>query len=104
MKDELGEYEPYEIPRELVLPLHLDERNDAIVGDDNRIICSYFTTNETVPRLYSKRRSEYVMRLANGEIVHHEGKIYVRAEHLTHKDQDGTLVMKYKPASVAVEV
>ena len=68
--DHLGEYDDEQIPLGLSLPMRLDEGNDAVTFADNTIFSRYggATIDESV-LLQEKRKAEFVLKLANGELI-----------------------------------
>lgn len=68
--DELGAYDDDSIPEGLELPIAINEPEDALTGNDGVIVLPYaIGTNETSIRVQEKRKAEFVMRLANGELI-----------------------------------
>lgn len=97
--DELGEYEENEIPEGVEVPLRLDELNDAIVSDDNYILAKYGASIATAELMQARRRAEFLMRMANGDVRimrDSEGvqRVYVIVGE-TH-DDEGFLVVRYR--------
>ena len=92
--DFLGEYDENEVPRDFHAPVRVDEKNDAIVGDDNFVMLRYAFTTETVPKGFARRRAEFLCRLANGEIYLCKGAVLRRAEEQWQQDR---LVVTYLP-------
>ena len=95
--DELGVYDENAIPDDLKLPLKLDRENDAISGDDNFVLARFNFSSETVLAGFARRRAEFIVRLANGELLWSHGKILIRA---AEQWQDGQMVVTFVPNGV----
>lgn len=92
--DELGEHDENEIPSNLVLPLKIDLYNEALTGADGFVLARHAFSSETAMVIFARRRMEFVVRLANGEIVVSNGTVLKKAGEIW---QDGQLVVTYVP-------
>ena len=97
--DFLGEYDENEVPRDFHAPVRVDEKNDAIVGDDNFVMLRYAFTTETVPKGFARRRAEFLCRMANGEIMVDGGTVYLRT---AKQYQQGRFLVTYDPVGAEV--
>ena len=95
--DELGEYDENAIPDDLKLPLKLDRENDAIAGDDNAVLARFNFSSETVLAGFARRRADFIVRLANGELLWSHGHIVRK---VAEQWQDGQLVATFVPIGI----
>lgn len=98
--DELGTYDENEIPSNLKLPLKLDRSNEAFVSEDGQIIARYSFSSELGQRVSACRRADFVVRLANGEIIVSVGKVLRK---IAEQWQDGQMVSVFVPVGVLTE-
>lgn len=92
--DYLGDYNEYAIPHEFHAPLTLAERDCAISCANGKILGTYSFVNESVLLTHAKRRAEFTVLLANGEIIVRAGRVYKR---ISEQDQEGRILMAYLP-------
>ncbi len=92
--DYLGEYDEYAIPHEFQAPLNLAERDNAIACANGKILGTYGFVNESVLLAHAKRRAEFAVMLANGEIIVDHGKVLRR---VASQNQEGRIVVTYAP-------
>lgn len=92
-QDMLGEYNENEIPHGLHLPLHLDERNDAIADVQGNVIANYNSSPSSVHRGFMRRAVEFITRITANEIAVHNGKVYIQS---SAKEKDGMLTIVFK--------
>ena len=92
--DALGDYNENEIPHGIVLPVHVDERNEAIADAHGKILFSWTHSPTSTLRGFLKRGAEFFCRLASGDARLHKGRVYALvAEKIEDK---GTLVVTFK--------
>ena len=92
--DYLGEYDEFAIPHEFQAPLHSDPGNNAIACENGKILGTYNFVNESVLLAHAKRRAEFAVMMANGEIIVDFGKVFKR---IGSQYQDGKIVVSYEP-------
>ena len=93
--DQIGTYDDEALPKEFSYPLKVDSGNDAICGANNRIYATYTLASEITHRLLAKRRAEFIVRLANGElIIDYRGFVLKRID---AQLQEGRLIVTYEP-------
>ena len=90
--DMIGDYNENEIPRGLVLPIKVDKQNEGICGSDNRVVANFLVSREITARGHAMRRGDFLCRLVNGDIMVHEGTVYLKTS--SSKDGD-TVTVKY---------
>lgn len=96
-----GEYDLYAVPWEFQMPLKSDTQNNAIACANGKVLGTYNFINESVFLAHAKRRAEFTVMLANGEIIVHEGEVLKRTG--TQK-RDGRVIVTYSPLDAADEV
>ena len=94
MNDEFGEYDEDEMPLGFSCPLSVNRSETAIVNADNHIVAIYGIANETTARMQERRRAEFLVRLANREIVIDGGQVL---KNTGEQWQDGRLVISFDP-------
>jgi len=92
MRDGLGEYGEFDIPHGFDLPLLLNEDNDAIGVNSGGLFSFWGVISEEVPRLMARRKCEFMVRLANGELMMSKGRVYKK---VGEQYQKGRLVVTY---------
>src|SRR3990167_1071011 len=97
--DLLGEYDENKLPENFVMPLKLNDNDNAITTDDNRILMIYGFSHELHPRMEERRRGEFVARLVNREIAVDKGIVL---HNVGEQWQDGRLVVSYEPVEKTV--
>jgi len=98
--DELGTYDTESLPEGLSLPIALDESNEAIIGNDGVILARY--AGETIEQsvlLQEKRKIQFLIKLANGELIVRKDKsgndrVFKRVKQFVTKD--GKIGMEFE--------
>lgn len=68
--DELGTYDDEEIPEGLTFPLGIDLANEAMITGDNVVFSRYAVgASESSYRLQEKRKAEFAVKMANGDLI-----------------------------------
>src|SRR3990167_4438801 len=93
MKDALGEYGENEVPHGFELPLHLNMDNDAIGLPEGNLFAFWGVISEEVPRLLAKRKCEFMVKLANGELMMSKGRVYKK---VGEQYQGGRMVVTFE--------
>lgn len=98
--DYLGEYDEYAVPHEFTFPLNLAERDNAIACANGKILGTYSFVNESVLLAHAKRRAEFAIMLANGEIALDKGRVLKRSGSQWQGDR---LIVTYEPIGGSTE-
>lgn len=93
MRDALGDYDEFEIPRDFELPVVVNQELNGIASNDGVLFAFFNVIREEVPRLLAKRKCEFLVKLANGEIMISKGKVYKR---VSEQYQDGRIVVSFE--------
>lgn len=101
----MGTYDDEKMPEGVLLPLSTDEANDAITFADG-LICSRYgglTIEQSVLTL-ERRKAEFVVKLANGELIVRKDKkgadhVFKRASQIV---KNGKIVIEYEEIKVPV--
>lgn len=68
--DDMGTYEDTAIPLGLSLPLKIDQANESVANEDGTILARYGGgTIESSVLILERRKAEFVVKLANGELL-----------------------------------
>lgn len=67
-EDAIGVYDEDEMPPQLTLPVHINEFNGSLDGDDNVTHFQFAFTRETVKVVQARRVAAFVARVMNGEL------------------------------------
>ena len=100
MRDDLGEYDDNEIPRDFALPVIVNQEYGGIVDASGTLFAFFNVIREEVPRLLAKRKCEFLCGLANGDIKVSDGKVFKKT---SEKSQGGKLVVTYDLPGIPVE-
>ena len=92
--DLLGEYDEFAIPHDFQAPLNVAERDNAIACANGTILGTYGFVNESVLLAHAKRRAEFAVMLANGDIVLDKGRVLKRYGSQWQGDR---LLVMYEP-------
>ncbi len=90
--DALGEYNEFEVPRDFALPLNVNQEHNAIANSNGELFAFYGVIREEVPRVLAKRKCEFMVKLANGELIMSKGRVYKKVGEQYQKDR---LVVTY---------
>lgn len=96
-----GEYDLYAIPWEFEAPLKSDPQNNAIACANGKVLGTYNFINESVFLAHAKRRAEFAVMLANGEIILHQGTVLKNVGRQVRGDR---VILTYAPLDQAEEV
>lgn len=92
--DELGSYDECAIPKDLQLPLKVDSEALMITGADNFVIGAYSRASELAFAVFDRRRADFIVALANGDIAVSKGVVLRR---IAEQWQDDRLVVTFLP-------
>jgi len=95
--DYLGEYDEFAVPHQFETPLRLDRDNNAIACANGMIVGTYSFVNEAVLLAHAKRRAEFTIKLANGEIILSGGRVYKQTKMV---EKDGVIHATYAPVAL----
>lgn len=101
----MGEYDDEKIPEGVSFPLHIDVDNSAICFENNEILSRYAgATIEESVMLLEKRKAEFVVKVANGELIVRKDKkgadrIFKRS---LQSIKSGKIVIEYEEIKMAV--
>ncbi len=98
--DYLGEYDEFAIPHEFSVPLNLAERDNAIACGNGKILGTYSFVNESGLLAHAKRRAEFAVKLANGEIMVQDGVVLKRTG---SQAKGGRILVTYAPIGETIE-
>lgn len=93
--DLMGEYEADAIPFEFQMPVEVNGRNNDIHFANGKIVGLYNFSHERTEVIKAKRRAEFLCRIANGEIIVRNGKVW-KKENCEGVDGEA-IVLTYVP-------